>query len=117
MVKQNRAESLRQALLRVLGFDQAQAGGHLARAWDLPEALVAAITHYPKVDYRGPHGRITTTVGLAAKLVSAVLKEESCPDPDNRLTGLGIENESFAGVFEQLRGQMAKVRAIAKVLI
>jgi len=117
MVRQNRAESLRQALLRILGFDQAQAGGHLARAWNLPEPLVAAITHYPEVDYRGPRGQIVTTVGLAAKLVSAVLKEESCPEADDRLTGLAIEKESFANVFEQLRGQIAKVRAIAKVLI
>jgi len=117
MIKKNQAESLQQALVHVLGFDQMQAGGRLGRSWDLPEPLVAAMAHYPETDYRGAQSGIVTTVGLAVKLVSAVLKEAPCPEPDVRLSSLGITEENFADVFEQLTGQLVKTRAIAKVLI
>jgi len=116
-VKKNQAESLQQALLHVLGFDQMQAGRRLGRSWDLPEPLVEAMTHYPETNYQGSQREIVNTVGLAVKLVSAVLKDESCPEPDIRLSGLGIKEENFTDVFEQLNGHLVKIRAIAKVLI
>lgn len=117
MVKQNQAESLQQALLQVLGYDQAQAGGHLARSWNLPEPLVGAMAHYPETDYRGSECRIINNVGLAVKLVSAILKEGPCPKRDIRMTNLGLTKGNIEDVFEKLKEQKAKIRAIAKVLI
>lgn len=117
MVKKNQAESLQQALVQVLGFDQMQAGSRLARNWDLPEPLIAAMTHYPETNYQGSESEIVNTVGLAVKLVSAVLKEAPCPAPDLRQPKLGITEENIARVFEQLTGQLVKTRAIARVLI
>jgi HD-like signal output (HDOD) protein len=117
MVKNNQTESLQQALIHVLGFDQQQAGGHLGSNWALPVPLVEAMTHYPEINYQGSQREIVTTVGLAVKLVSAVLKEEPCPEQDVRLSGLGIAEENLAAVFEQLNGQLVKTQAIAKVLI
>ena len=117
MVKNNQAESLQQALVHILGFNQQQAGGQLGSSWALPEPLVGAMAHYPETSYQGSQREIVTTVGLAVKLVSAVLKDESCPEPDIRLSGLGITEKDLANVFEQLNGQLVKTRAIAKVLI
>jgi len=117
MVKKNQVESLQQALVQVLGFDQMQAGGRLGRSWDLPEPLVAAMTHYPETSYQGTQSGIVNTVGLAVKLVAAVLKEAPCPEPDVRLLRLGITEENLSNLFEQLKEQLAKTRAIAKVLI
>ena len=116
LVKTKQAESLQQALLHVLGFDQMQAGRRLGQSWDLPAPLVAAMSHYPEIDYRAAQSGIVTTVGLAVKLVSAVLKEAPCPMPDVRMSGLGITEENLSNVFEQINGQLAKTRAIAKVL-
>ena len=117
MVKKCQADTLQQALLDLLGFDQAQAGGHLGNSWGLPEPLVAAMTHCLQPNYQGPQGDIVTTVGLAAKLVSAILKEQPCPKPDFRPSSLEITEKDFNDVFEQLKGQIQKIRDIAKVLI
>jgi HD-like signal output (HDOD) protein len=117
LVKNHQAESLQQALLSILEFDQAQAGGFLARSWELPEPLEAAMTHFLKTSYRGSQQEIITTVGLAFSLVSTIMKEEVCPHLDPRVTQLGITTEIFTGVFEQISLELEKTRAIAKVLI
>ena len=75
------------------------------------------MTHYPNADYGGDQSGIVLTTGLAVKLVSAILREESCIEPDNRLSRLGITGENFEAVYNQLTGQLAKTRQIAKVLI
>ena len=117
MVNNKQTESLQQALIQVVGFDQLQAGGHLGLSWALPDRLVQAMSHYLEVEYQGSEREIINTVGLAVKMVSAVLKEEPCPEPDSRLSVLGIEEENFNTAFAQLNKQLVKTRAIAKVLI
>jgi HD-like signal output (HDOD) protein len=117
LMKNHQAESLQQALLNIIEFDQAQAGGYLARSWELPEPLAAAMTHYLKSDYQGPQNEIIATVGLAVSLVSAILKEEVCPPLDPRVTILGITTENLTSVFDQISLELEKTRAIAKVLI
>jgi HD-like signal output (HDOD) protein len=117
MVKNNQIESLRQAFVHILGFDQQQAGRQLGSSWALPEPLVESMSHYADTCYQGPQRTIVTTVGLAAKLVSAVLKEEPCPTADTRLASLGITEEKLTRVFDQLNEQLVKVRTMASVLI
>ncbi len=117
LVKNNQADSLRQALLNILGFDHLKAGSHLASSWDLPEPLVSAMTHYADPGYQGEHSEITHIVGLSAKLVSATLKEESCPWQDNLQSRLAITDENLQKVFEQLNDQLDKIQTIAKVLM
>jgi len=117
MVKKNQAESLQQALLHVLGFDQMQAGERLGRSWDLPEPLIEAMAHYPETSYRGTQNVIVSTVGLAVNLVSTVLKGAPCLDKDIRLASLGITEENLSKVFEELKELLVKTRVIAKVLI
>lgn len=117
MVKAGQVESVRQALTQVLGIDQAQAGGYLGNSWALPEPLVSTMTHYPEADYQGAQCGLVTTVGLATRLVSAVLKQEPCPAQDIRLSSLGITGENLNAVFEQVNGQLVRTRDIAKVLI
>ncbi len=117
MVKNNQTDTLQQALIDLLGFDQAQAGGHLGNNWDLPEPLVAAMTHCLQRDYQGPQNAIVTIVGLAARLVSANLKEQPCPNYDLLPPSLEIAEKDFHELFEQMKGQVAKIQAIAKVLV
>jgi HD-like signal output (HDOD) protein len=117
MVNKNQAESLQQALLHVLEFDQLQAGERLGQSWGLPEPLVEAMAHYPETSYRGTQMLIVSTVGLAVNLVSAVLQGAPCPDKDIRLSSLGITEENLSKVFEQLKALLVTTRVIAKVLI
>lgn len=117
MVNENQRGSLQQALHELLGFDQAQAGGQLAKGWGLPEPLTVAMSRYLESDYQGPQSGIVSTIGLAVKLVSATLKDRPCPEPDFRLQALKIAEKDFYDVFEQLKEQIQKIQAIAKILI
>ena len=116
-VKKKQSESLQQALLQLLGFDQMEAAGRLGKCWNLPKPLIEAMTFYPEDSYQGSHSEIVNTVGLAVKLASASLKEETSPEPDIRLSNLGITEDNISDVFEQLNKQKTKIRAIAKVFI
>ena len=117
MVKHGQVESVQLALSQLLGFDQAQAGGYLGNSWALPQSLVGAMTHYPESDFEGEYREVVTTVGLAARLAAAVLNERSCPAEDIRQASLGITGENLNSVFNQLSGQLAKTRDVAKILI
>jgi HD-like signal output (HDOD) protein len=117
MVKHGQVESVQLALSQVLGFDQAQAGGYLGNSWALPQSLVGAMTHHLDIDFEGEYREVVITVGLAARLAAAVLKEESCPAGDARQVSLGISKEGLNAVFNQLSGQLLKTRDVAKILI
>ena len=116
-VKRNQPITLQQVLREKLGFDQAQAGGHLASCWNLPGQLVTAMTHYLQSDYQDCYQDIVLITGLAAELVSAGLNEESCPDTDPRIARLEISEKDLATLYSQLGGLVADTRAIAKILI
>ena len=109
--------SLGRALMQVQGFDHAEAGGYLARAWNLPEPLIMALRHYRDADYRGPQQAVVNCVGLAADLVASVLRETPCPDPDARLAGLGADEACLQRIHETLRAQLPKIRTIARLLV
>ena len=117
MVSSNRAASLQQAMRHVLGFDHVEAGGHLARQWNLPSPLVATMAHYPELDFDGEQHQIVTMVGLAIELVSAVLQGKPVAEPGDRRLRLGITNENIDVISEQIAAQMVKTREIAKILI
>ncbi|MCP4432939.1 MAG: HDOD domain-containing protein [Gammaproteobacteria bacterium] len=116
MVKKDQFTTLQQALLQILGFDQMQAGGHLASRWELSEPLVLVMTHYSKTSYQGPQREIITTVGLAVKLVSNTLKEVSCTEQETRQWNSEISRDDLSEVSEQLNKQIVNIRAIAKEL-
>ena len=109
--------SLGRALMQIQGFDHAEAGGYLARAWNLPEPLIMALRHYRDVDYSGPQQAVVNCVGLATDLVASVLRETPCPDPDARLAGLGADEACLHRIHEALCAQLPKIRTIAQRLV
>ena len=117
MVEGGQANSLQDALAQSLGFDQAQAGGHLARAWSLPQPLALAMAHYPDTAYRDRQHGIVNSVGLAVELVVSVLAGTPCPEPDVRASNLGIDAEAFASLHARLGVQLEKTCAIAQILV
>lgn len=75
------------------------------------------MAHAPEADYQDAYREIVLTVGLAARLASAALKETNCPERDPRQSSLGISDDSLASVFTQTGAQLARTREIARVLI
>ncbi len=117
LIRNEQAETLRQAFDDVLGFNHVVASEHLGTSWNLPRALVAAMAHAPEADYRDAYREIVLTVGLAARLASAALNDADCPAQDLRQSGLGISDESLAGIFARTSAQLSRTQEIARVLI
>lgn len=108
---------LHQALIDVLGFNHMQAGERLGQSLDLPEPLVAAMAFYSDPNYLGAHSGIVTIVGLAVKMVSAVLKQAPCPEQDVCLSDPGLTQHQLTRVFDEVSEQLVKTQIIAKLLI
>ena len=117
LVRDQQADTLRQAFEQVLGFSHLQAGDHLGTSWDLPRPLVVPMAHAPEPEYDGPYREIVWTVGLAAKLGSATLDDAACPEQDGRQSSLGISDENLQRVFSEASAQLSRTREIAKILI
>ena len=115
-VKQNQKPSLQQALYPILEFDHTRAGAFLADSWRLPEALVAALAHYPAADYQGAHREIVNTVGLARELVRAVDHKQSWSSQDIRVANLGINEDDIAKVIKDLNLRLGRIRDLANIL-
>ncbi len=48
-----------------LGFDHLQSGAAVLRRWELPEAIVTAVSHHADPDYRGEWSRLTAMIGAS----------------------------------------------------
>lgn len=116
LCEKNQQLSLRQALQQVIGVDHAQAGGRLARHWDLPESLADAMGCYLEVDYQGEYREVVHSVGLAVELVSAVWAGIPCPAPDLRAAYLGLNEKELGLVFNELRMKLPRTLNLAKIL-
>lgn len=117
MREAEQAKSLQQALKQTLGFDNAQAGSQLAKAWELPAPLAMAMAHYQDIDYSGPQAAIVNIVGLASRSASSILREAPCPQADKRLSHLGISTEDYGEIHSKIGEQMAKIRAAAHIFV
>lgn len=107
---------LRRALIERLGFDSAQAGGHLGRAWGLPPPLVMAMAHYPESDFQGDNWRTSQLAGVAVALVSSVRQGVDHPVADPRLKRLGITAAAVERVGATLERQLERNRELAETL-
>lgn len=63
--EQGRESAITAAERRVFGFDHAQLGGELLKAWGLPEMLCDVVAHYPHPLGAGAHQRETAIVHVA----------------------------------------------------
>ncbi len=106
---------LNRALDQVIGFNQADAGGLLARKWELPDELEAAMSltgnHRPDDDQ--PMARV---VGLAMRLCRVQRHEEDCPADDPLLEASGLSLEDCSGLLDDLRQQEQRLRELARTL-
>lgn len=55
---------------KVIGFDHARAGGFMARAWNLPEELVAAISFHHSLSNAQNHAELASVIHVANGLAN-----------------------------------------------
>ncbi len=99
-----------------LGFSHINAGGHLARAWHLPQVLIDALTHYEDETYQNEHWPMIQVVGLSQRLVSFSEHELSPPSEDPRLKTLGVSVSQIQRIGMALNGKAEKNREMAEIL-
>jgi len=99
--------------LRELGFDHTQLGERVAKAWNFPDTIVAAIRyHHASVSYRGDALGIVRCVEVANLLCtltgasSVGMKVVRVSQP--ALTGLSITREDIAVLAADLKEELAQ---------
>jgi HD-like signal output (HDOD) protein len=104
---------------RILTFDHALLGGFVARKWNIPDQVVAAITyhHQPWV-YTGPHKDLVNVVAVANYLCSragltSLGVHNVAPPPDDVYSGLGLDQVSLAIIWDELDTVLEKATALA----
>ncbi len=106
---------LHEALHRVLGFDQGDAGGLLALKWQLPEELELAMAMAG--DYRPEQRRpMEWVVGYAMRLARALYRQADCPTDDPRVALIGLRPDACADLQRQLETQYRRLRELARTL-
>lgn len=92
----------------VLGFDHAQLGGFVARQWNLPAPIVAAIQyHHTPQEYRGPLSNGVNIVAVANFLCSrrgdsSLGVHNVPPPPDDVYAGLDLDETDLRIIWEEL---------------
>lgn len=90
--------SSHQAELSVLGIDHAELGAHIARRWNAPPRIVAAVAHHHEPD-RAPVDPATDAVHVANVAAKLVLAREDLPG-DEALPRLGsVSRLQMPGAF------------------
>ena len=108
--------SLREVQHAQYGFDYAEAGGILGRAWNFPSVLVAAMAHLDTSDNENEIDRaIALLAAVSASMVSAHYKGQSSPE-DKCLEWLKIDANEQRKVFSDLGSKFDRTRQLASTL-
>ena len=105
----------------IYAFDHAQLGGHTARHWEFPAAIVDAIEHHHGLEaYHGPHGDLVHVVAVANYLCSRAgwtsLGAHNVPlPPDAAYQTLGLDEVALAVIWEELRPVLESSASLADV--
>ncbi len=62
---------------KLLGIDSCEAGGWLAKRWNLPDETVNALTHFHDKDYQGLHWKLTRIIGYVVRFFQGESEEET----------------------------------------
>ena len=105
---------------KIVGFDHAELGAHVAANWRLPQHLTDAIGFHHAIErYTGPHRKIVAAVALADSLCHLKglpplgLPTSGMPSADLFLE-LGIGKQHAAMIVAQLDETLAKANIMAR---
>jgi putative nucleotidyltransferase with HDIG domain len=104
---------------RILAFDHAILGGFVARKWNFPDSVAAAITfHHQPWCYTGPHKDLVHVVAVANYLCSrtgltSLGVHNVTPPPDEVYSGLGLDQVTLAIIWDELDTALEKATALA----
>jgi HD-like signal output (HDOD) protein len=100
----------------VLGMDQAQAGGWLARKWHLPRDIVCVMEHHKQLDYRGDFWPIVLLVGYAERQALRLFTNETMSREPEFESLLGIGDSALAKIQLTIDGQLDDLHTMAGLM-
>jgi HD-like signal output (HDOD) protein len=100
----------------VLGMDQAQAGGWLARKWHLPRDIVCVMEHHKMVDYRGDFWPIVLLVGYAERQALRLFTNGTVMREPELESLLGIGEPALEKMQLTLDGQLDDLHSMAGLM-
>ncbi len=100
----------------VLGMDQAQAGGWLARKWHLPRDIVCVMEHHKQPDYRGNFWPIVLLVGYAERQAVRLFREGAVAREPEFESLLGIGESVLEKMHLILDGQLDDLHTMAAMM-
>jgi HD-like signal output (HDOD) protein len=100
----------------VLGMDQAQAGGWLARKWHLPRDIVCVMEHHKQTDYRGDFWPIVLLVGYAERQALRLYSDGAVTREPELESFLGIGETALEKMQLTLDGQLDDLHTMALLM-
>jgi len=100
----------------VLGMDQAQAGGWLARKWHLPRDIVCVMEQHKLPEYRGDFWPIVLLVGYAERQAGRLFSEGAVAREPEFESLLGIGEPALEKMHLTLDGQLDDLHTMAALM-
>lgn len=95
---------------KVIGFDHARAGGFLARSWNLPEELVAAISFHHSLSNAQNHEELSSVIHVANGLSTLLGVDGGVDSPLNPIRQKALDLLDFkAPDLELLKEDLSKI--------
>lgn len=100
----------------VLGMDQGQAGGWLARKWHLPRDIVCVMEHHKDTDFRGDFWPIVLLVGYAERQAGRLFTDGVMVNEPEIESILGIGEAALERIQDTLEGQLEDLHCMATMM-
>ncbi|RQW88969.1 MAG: HDOD domain-containing protein [Geobacter sp.] len=100
----------------VLGMDQAQAGGWLARKWHLPRDIVCVMEQHKQMDYRGDFWPIVLLVGYAERQALRLFTNDTMSREPEFESLLGIGESALDKIQLSIDGQLDDLHTMAGLM-
>ncbi len=100
----------------VLGIEQAQAGGWLARKWHLPRDIVCVMEYHKRREYRGDFWPIVALVGYCEQLAQGLFLSGDLPRDREREAFLGVGDAALERISLSLEGQLEDLYSMASLM-
>ncbi len=99
-----------------IDFNHHQAGGWLARKWNLPEEIIDVIEHLHERNYQGNHDYPVILIGLCSRIARKwLLETEYCPIKEvSGLKSFNLDTETIENYLAQTRTKLDDIQQLVK---
>ena len=97
-----------------IDFNHHEAGGWLARKWNLPEEIIDIIEHLHEPRYQGEHEYTAHLIGLCSRIARQWLLETNyCPIQElSELTTLKLESNTLEKYLDQAKHKLEDIQQL-----